>query len=70
MNGAVIIHDAEIAMVGRTSEDVDAVLGSGQFGMARETAEFLNAATTWGAGAGLGLGEAVARRLLAERLSL
>ncbi|MFZ2089694.1 MAG: hypothetical protein WAU47_14075 [Desulfobaccales bacterium] len=63
VNGAVIIHDAEIAMVGRTSEDVDQVLGSGQFGMARETAEFLNEATTWGAREGLGLGEAVARRL-------
>ena len=62
-NGAVIIHDAEIAMVGRTSEDVDQVLGSGQFGMARETAEFLNEATTWGAREGLGLGEAVGRRL-------
>jgi hypothetical protein len=62
-NGAVIIHDAEIAMVGRTSEDVDQVLGSGQFGMARETAEFLNQATAWGAQEGLGLGEAVGRRL-------
>jgi hypothetical protein len=63
VNGAVIIHDAEIAMVGRTSEDVDQVLGSGQFGMARETAEFLNEATTWGACQGLGLGQAVGRRL-------
>ena len=62
-NGAVLVHDAEIAMVGRTSEDVDEVLGSGQFGMARETAEFLNEATAWGATEGLGLGEAVARRL-------
>ena len=43
MNGAGIIHDAEVAMVGRTSEDVDEVLGCGRFGMARETAEFLNA---------------------------
>jgi len=60
LNGAVIIHDAEIAMVGRTSEDVDQVLGSGRFGMARETAEFLNEATAWGAREGLGLGEAVA----------
>jgi hypothetical protein len=63
VNGAVIIHDAEIAMVGRTSEEVDQVLGSGQFGMARETAEFLNEATTWGAREGLGLGQAVGRRL-------
>jgi hypothetical protein len=63
VNGAVIIHDSEIAMVGRTSEDVDQVLGSGQFGMARETAEFLNDATSWGAREGLGLGQAVGRRL-------
>lgn len=62
-NGAVIIHDAEVAMVGRTSEDVDQVLDTGQFGMAQETAEFLNQATAWGAAEGLGLGEAVARRL-------
>ena len=62
-NGAVIVHDAEIAMVGRTSEDVDQVLGSGQFGMARETAEFLNEATAFGAREGLGLGQAVGRRL-------
>ena len=64
MNGAGIIHDAEVAMVGRTSEDVDEVLGCGQFGMARETAEFLNAAIAWGAKEGLGLGQAVGRRLL------
>jgi hypothetical protein len=66
LNGAGIVHDAEIAMVGRTSEDVDQVLGCGQFGMARETAEFINAAIAWGAGEGLGLGEAVGRRLLAS----
>jgi hypothetical protein len=63
MNGAGIIHDAEVAMVGRTSEDVDQVLGCGAFGMARETAEFLNAAIAWGAQQGLGLGQAVGRRL-------
>jgi hypothetical protein len=63
VNGAVIIHDSEIAMVGRTSEDVDQVLGTGQFGMARETAEFLNEAISWGAREGLGLGQAVGRRL-------
>ena len=63
MNGAGIIHDAEVAMVGRTSEDVDEVLGCGEFGMARETAEFLNAAIAWGAEQGLGLGQAVGRRL-------
>jgi hypothetical protein len=65
LNGAGIIHDAEIAMMGRTSEDVDQDLGCGRFGMARETAEFLNQAISWGAAQGLGLGEAVGRRLLA-----
>jgi len=64
LNGAGIIHDAEIAMVGQTSEDVDQELGSGRFGMARETATFLNQAIAWGAHRGLGLGEAVGRRLL------
>jgi len=64
MNGAGIIHDAEVAMVGRTSEDVDEVLGCGCFGMARETAEFLNGAIAWGAKLGLGLGQAVGQRLL------
>ena len=64
MNGAGIIHDAEVAMAGCTSEDVEQELGCGRFGMARETAEFLNAAISWGARQGLGLGEAVGRRLL------
>ena len=65
LNGAGIVHDAEIAMAGHTSEDVDAELGCGRFGMARETGEFLNAAISWGAKQNLGLGEAVGRRLLA-----
>jgi hypothetical protein len=64
LNGAGIVHDTEIAMVGRTSEDVDQVLGDGQFGMAQETGEFINAAISWGAAQNLGLGEAVGRRLL------
>lgn len=66
LNGAGIVHDAEIAMAGQTSEDVDEVLGCGRFGMAQETGEFLNRAISWGAGQKLGLGEAVGRRLLAS----
>jgi len=64
LNGAGIIHDTEVAMVGRTSENVEAVLAAGQFGMAEETAVFLNGAIRDGADAGRGLGEAVGRRLL------
>ncbi|MGE5279616.1 MAG: hypothetical protein ACM3L6_02585, partial [Deltaproteobacteria bacterium] len=44
MNGAGVIHDFEIALGGRTSEDVAAALKDGSFGMARETAGFINGA--------------------------
>ena len=69
LNGAGIVHDAEVAMVGCTSEDVEQELGCGRFGMARETAEFLNGAIAWGAREGLGLGEAVGRKLLAAEFT-
>src|SRR5271169_1723826 len=42
MNGAAMIHDFEIALAGNTSEDVEAGLGDGAFGMAAETGEYLN----------------------------
>jgi hypothetical protein len=58
-NGAAIIHDFEIALVGATSEDVDASLGPGRFGMAEETGRLLNAAIADGVGRGLGLGQSV-----------
>ena len=63
-NGSVLVHDAEIAMVGSTSEDVDATLGEGAFGGAQETGKLLNAAARDGARDGLGLGEAMGRALL------
>ena len=66
MNGACIIHDAELAMAGSTSEDVAASLGSGRFGMAEETGRFLNDAIIDGAKRGLGLGESVGEMLVRE----
>jgi hypothetical protein len=66
LNGAGIIHDAEIAMIGDTSEDVAAQLGEGRFGMAEETGAFLNTAITDGARHDLGLGAAVGAKLLQE----
>lgn len=63
-NGSVLVHDAEIAMVGSTSEDVDATLGGGAFGGAEETGKLLNEAARDGANDGIGLGEAVGRALL------
>jgi hypothetical protein len=65
LNGAGIIHDSEIAMVGRTSEEVAAVLGAGAFGAARETGEVLNRAITAGAARDIGIGQAVGEMLLA-----
>jgi hypothetical protein len=66
LNGAGIIHDAELAMVGRTSEEVGDVLGAGAFGAARETGEVLNEAINRGAECQLGLGEAVGKHLLQQ----
>lgn len=64
MNGACIVHDAEIAMAGSTSEEVGDVLGDGAFGAAKETAEVLNAAISQGAKENIGLGQAVGEYLL------
>ena len=61
MNGAGIVHDFELAVAGQTSEEVAEGLGSGQFGMARETGEEINRAVVEGDRDGLGLGAAVGR---------
>jgi hypothetical protein len=58
-NGAGVIHDFEVALVGATSEDVDETLGPGRFGMAEETGRLLNEAITARVNAGMGLGQAV-----------
>jgi hypothetical protein len=67
LNGAGIVHDFELAVAGQTSEDVDAGLGSGAFGMARETGEEVNRAIVEGDRDGLGLGAALGRHLEARR---
>lgn len=59
MNGAGIIHDFELALMGHTSEEVDAEIDEGRFGMAEETGRILNEAIIRGAAAGQGLGEAI-----------
>ena len=66
-NGAGIVHDFELAVAGQTSEDVGEGLGSGEFGMARETGEQLNRAISAGDRDGLGLGAAVGRHIAASR---
>jgi deoxyhypusine synthase len=67
MNGSAMIHDFEIALVGATSEDVDATLGEGSFGMAEETGRIINEATKEGARDQIGMGEAIGRRLNAMK---
>jgi hypothetical protein len=63
MNGSAAIHDFEVAMGGATSEEVGDVLGSGKFGMVRETAEQMNNAMNTAAGNGIGLGEALGQTI-------
>ena len=68
MNGAALIHDFEIALSGGTSEDVEAALGSGHFGMARETGEHLNQIAITAARTHIGYGEAAGQFLAARDL--
>ncbi|MBX7172394.1 MAG: hypothetical protein K1X72_15615 [Pyrinomonadaceae bacterium] len=63
-NGSVLVHDTEIALVGFTSEDVDASLGEGDFGAAKETGEILNSAAKNGQKDKIGLGEAMGREVI------
>jgi deoxyhypusine synthase len=63
MNGAGCVHDLELALMGRTSEDVAEALDEGTFGMAKETTSALNDAIRRGNEAGLGMGEAIGREI-------
>ena len=63
LNGAGIIHDFELAYTGATSEDVAEAISIGEFGMGRETAQFLNTAIVQGQKEGLGIGQAVGKAL-------
>jgi hypothetical protein len=68
MNGAALIHDFEIALSGQTSEDVEAGLSEGKFGMATETGLFLNQIAGSAAFSGIGYGEAAGKFLAGRRL--
>ena len=63
MNGAALIHDFEIALAGSTSEDVEAALGQGQFGMAEETGRYLNEIAKLAQRIRIGYGEAAGQFL-------
>jgi hypothetical protein len=63
MNGAALIHDFEIALAGNTSEDVEAGLGDGKFGMAEETGKYINEIAKLAARIRIGYGEAAGQFL-------
>ena len=63
MNGAALIHDFEIALAGNTSEDVEAGIGEGQFGMAAETGEYINEIAKLSHRIRIGYGEAAGQYL-------
>lgn len=67
LNGAGPIHDFEIAYQGRTSEDVAENLKTGSFGMAKETASFLNSTVIKAAKDNQGIGEALGKEILKKR---
>ena len=70
MNGAGIIHDLEVAMAGQTSEDVAASIDDGSFGMARDTADFLNQAIAGSEQGTSGLGQSIGRAIMDQKLPL
>ncbi|MBP9822368.1 MAG: hypothetical protein KBC81_02930 [Candidatus Pacebacteria bacterium] len=58
-NGAVAIHDFELAYIGATSEDVEKNIKDGSFGLWDEPGNFMNQAAEWGASHNQGLGETI-----------
>jgi hypothetical protein len=69
LNGAGSIHDAEIALIGETSEDVSLGIQTGTFGMVEETGRIVNEAAISAFESNRGLGEVLGRRLVGEPMA-
>jgi hypothetical protein len=69
MNGAALVHDFEIAVAGKTSEDVEESLRGGQFGMAAETGQHLNEIAKLAARTRIGYGEAAGQFLCSGNIA-
>ncbi|MFH1231716.1 MAG: hypothetical protein V1709_09500 [Planctomycetota bacterium] len=67
MHGATAIHDYEISLIGRTSEDVAANIKTGNFGMSIETAEAFARASRNAVNANIGLGQSLGKLIIKER---
>ena len=68
LNGAGMIHDFEIALIGQTSEDVAMNIEKGKFGMARETSVYLNDAIKKGVKKNKGIGYSVGEMIYKKNL--
>ena len=68
LNGSGAIHDFEIALIGKTSEDVGEALEDGSFGMAKETALYLNGAIGEAVERDIGAGQAIGQVIGEEKL--
>jgi hypothetical protein len=68
MNGAGIIHDLELAVSGKTSEDVGQSLSDGSFGMAHETASLLGDAARLAGERSIGLGASAGQTIIDKKL--
>jgi len=68
LNGSGAIHDFEVALIGRTSEDVPDALENGSFGMAKETALYINGALEEAVEKDIGAGRAIAEVINDEKL--
>lgn len=68
LNGAGAIHDFEIALIGRTSEDVPDALEDGSFGMANETALYINGGLEEAVEKDIGAGQAIGEVINDQKL--
>lgn len=67
MNGGAAIHDYELALIGATTESVARYVSDGRFGLWKETGG-VNDAAKDAATEGIGLGEALGRKIEREQL--
>lgn len=65
-NGSALVHDSEIARFGLTSEIVSEGLADGSFGMAKETADFINQVVLDSCDQNVSTGEALGKMLVDE----
>jgi hypothetical protein len=66
-NGAAAIHDSEIALFGKTSEDVASSLKDGSFGFCEETGRFVNESVNSGIKKGYGYGTSIGHALIDKK---